>query len=108
LPIYNPPPGPFTLGTNGSVVEAVGRDDWNLKPGERVVLSSHFVACDNVERNRSTLAERALQTRTLKFHLGPGPVRVRRMLERPIGFVRWKDATPDRPTAEVEVVASGP
>ena len=50
LPAYNPPPGPFTIGTNGvGVVEAVGRDVWHLKPGQRVVLSSHFVAGENVE-----------------------------------------------------------
>src|ERR1700692_3126554 len=50
LPVYNPPPGPFTIGTNGvGVVEAVGRDVWPLKPGQRVVLSSHFVAPENVE-----------------------------------------------------------
>src|SRR5260221_10998904 len=50
LPIYNPPPGPFTLGTNGvGVVAAVGRDVWHLKPGQRAVLSSHFVARGNVE-----------------------------------------------------------
>src|ERR1700684_1576541 len=50
LPAYNPPPGPFTIGTNGiGVVEAVGRDVWHLKPGHRVVLSSHFVAPENVE-----------------------------------------------------------
>src|SRR6195952_4058590 len=50
LPIYNPPHGPFTIGTNGiGVVEAVGRDVWHLKPGQRVVLSSHFVAPENVE-----------------------------------------------------------
>jgi alcohol dehydrogenase len=50
LPIYNPPPGPFTIGTNGiGIVEAVGRDVWHLKPGQRVVLSSHFVAPENVE-----------------------------------------------------------
>jgi alcohol dehydrogenase len=49
LPIYNPPPGAFTLGTNGiGVVEAAGRDVWRLKPGQRVVLSSHFVARENV------------------------------------------------------------
>jgi alcohol dehydrogenase len=49
LPIYNPPPGAFTIGTNGvGVVEAVGRDVWHLKPGQRVVLSSHFVARENV------------------------------------------------------------
>jgi alcohol dehydrogenase len=50
LPFYNPPPGPFTIGTNGvGVVEAVGRDVWHLKPGQRVVLSSHFVAPENVD-----------------------------------------------------------
>jgi alcohol dehydrogenase len=50
LPFYNPPQGPFTIGTNGvGVVEAVGRDVWHLKPGQRVVLSSHFVAPENVE-----------------------------------------------------------
>ena len=50
LPVYNPPPGPFTIGTNGvGVVEALGRDVWHLKPGQRVVLSSHFVAAENVE-----------------------------------------------------------
>src|ERR1700722_2510515 len=49
-PFYNPPPGPFTIGTNGvGVVEAVGRDVWHLKSGQRVVLSSHFVAPENVE-----------------------------------------------------------
>ena len=50
LPVYNPPPGPFTIGTNGvGVIEAVGRDVWHLKPGQRVVLSSHFVTPENVE-----------------------------------------------------------
>src|SRR5712675_160378 len=50
LPTYNPSPGEFTLGTNGiGVVEAVGRDVWHLRPGQRVVLSSHFVARENVE-----------------------------------------------------------
>ena len=50
LPSYNPPRAAFTIGTNGvGVVEAVGRDVWHLKPGQRVMLSSHFVARDNVE-----------------------------------------------------------
>ena len=50
LPVYNPPPGPFTIGTNGvGVIAAVGRDVWHLKPGQRVVLSSHFVSPENVE-----------------------------------------------------------
>jgi alcohol dehydrogenase len=50
LPAYRPPPGPFTIGTNGvGVIAAVGREVWHLKPGQRVVLSSHFVAAENVE-----------------------------------------------------------
>src|SRR5882724_6335187 len=35
LPMYNPPKGAFTPGTNGlGVVHAVGRDVWHLKPGQ--------------------------------------------------------------------------
>ena len=50
LPFYNPPQGEFTIGTNGvGTVAAIGRDVWHIKPGERVVLSSHFVARDNVD-----------------------------------------------------------
>jgi alcohol dehydrogenase len=50
LPFYNPPAGPFTIGTNAiGTVEAVGRDVWALLPGRRVVVSSHFVARENVE-----------------------------------------------------------
>ena len=53
------------------------------------------------QRNRSTQSERALHQRARDFHLGPGPVRVRRMLERPFGSVRWKEDTPDRAADEV-------
>src|SRR5205085_7458462 len=50
MPVYHPPPGPLSIGTNGvGFVEAVGRDVWHLKPGQRVVLSSHFIAAENVE-----------------------------------------------------------
>jgi alcohol dehydrogenase len=50
LPAYRPPPGPFTIGTNGvGVIVAVGPNVWHLKTGQRVVLSSHFVASENVE-----------------------------------------------------------
>src|SRR5438445_126861 len=53
------------------------------------------------QRNRSTQSERALHQRAMDFHLGPDPVRVRRMLERPFGSVRWKEDTPDRAAEEV-------
>ena len=53
------------------------------------------------QRNRATQSERALHQRAIDFHIGPDPVRVRRMLERPFGSVRWKEETPDRATNEV-------
>lgn len=50
LPAYDPPRSAFTIGTNGvGVVEAVGPGVWHLGPGQRVMLSSHFVARENVE-----------------------------------------------------------
>ncbi|WP_426411725.1 MFS transporter [Bradyrhizobium ganzhouense] len=53
------------------------------------------------QRNRATHSERALDRKAAAFHIGPEPVRVRRMLERPFGSVRWKDESPDRATNEV-------
>jgi MFS family permease len=58
------------------------------------------------QRNRATQSERALYLRAVAFHLGPDPVRVRRMLERPFGSVRWKEETPDRAAVEVLPVAT--
>jgi predicted MFS family arabinose efflux permease len=58
------------------------------------------------QRNRSTQSERALHQRAIDFHMGPDPIRVRRMLERPFGSVRWKEDTPDRAAAEVLPVAT--
>src|SRR3954449_2838196 len=58
------------------------------------------------QRNRSTQSERALHQRAIDFHLGPDPVRVRRMLERPFGSVRWKEDTPDRAANEMLPVAT--
>ena len=43
------------------------------------------------QRNRSTQSERAMEQQAIGFHVGPDPVRVRRMLERPFGSVRSKD-----------------
>ncbi len=58
------------------------------------------------QRNRSTQSERELQDRAYAFHLGPEPVRIRRMLERPVGSVRWKETTPDGAVGHVEPVTS--
>jgi MFS family permease len=58
------------------------------------------------QRSRSTQSERALHQSAIDFHLGPDPVRVRRMLERPFGSVRWKEETPDQAGHEVLPVAS--
>jgi predicted MFS family arabinose efflux permease len=58
------------------------------------------------QRNRATQSERALHQRAIDFHLGPDPIRVRRMLERPFGSVRWKEDTPDIAANEVLPVAT--
>ncbi|HWV97306.1 MAG TPA: MFS transporter [Xanthobacteraceae bacterium] len=57
------------------------------------------------QRNRATQSERKLHLRAMKFHRGLEPVKVRRMLERPFGSVRWKEASPDpAAVAAVEVL----
>ncbi|MCK1735709.1 MFS transporter, partial [Bradyrhizobium sp. 138] len=53
------------------------------------------------QRNRSTRSERALDVQAAAFHVGPGPIRVRRMLERPFGSVRRNDDEPDRAAKEL-------
>jgi hypothetical protein len=49
------------------------------------------------QRNRATQSETATEQEAIAFHIGPGPVRIRRMLERPFGSVRSKDHTIDTP-----------
>jgi alcohol dehydrogenase len=49
LPIYSPPDGPFTPGGNAiGIVHATGPGVYHLKVGQRVVVSSHIVAGENV------------------------------------------------------------
>ncbi|OSJ34121.1 MFS transporter [Bradyrhizobium japonicum] len=50
------------------------------------------------QRNRSTQSERALDAQAADFHVGPAPVGVRRMLERPFGSVGRKEDAPGRAT----------
>jgi MFS family permease len=58
------------------------------------------------QRSRPTDAERALQRTATDMHTGPEPVRIRRMLERPFGSVRWKDDTPDVATGDLVEIAA--
>ena len=60
------------------------------------------------QRSRSTASERALHVRANEFHIGPEPIRIRRMLERPVGSVRWKEDTPDRDVAPITSPGAGP
>ncbi len=53
------------------------------------------------QRNRTTLTERALYEQSAAFHIGPDPIKVKRMLERPFGSVRWREDTPDVAAREV-------
>jgi Transmembrane secretion effector len=58
------------------------------------------------QRNRPTQVERDLHARAIAFHTGPAPVRIRRMLERPIGSVRWMETTPDPGAKAGDALAS--
>ncbi|MCK1428754.1 MFS transporter [Bradyrhizobium sp. 87] len=53
------------------------------------------------QRNRSTQSDRSLDRQAAAFHVGPEPLRVRRMLERPFGSVRRNDDEPDRTVKEL-------
>lgn len=53
------------------------------------------------QRNRSTQSERALDGQAAAFHVGPEPIRVRRMLERPFGSVRRNEDEPDHAAKEL-------
>lgn len=49
LAIYRPPCGAFVPGGSGiGVIHEVGDDVWHLRPGQRVAISSHLVARENV------------------------------------------------------------
>jgi MFS family permease len=52
-------------------------------------------------RGRSTQKERDLQGKAAAYHRGPEPIRVRRMLERPFGSVRWTDDAVDAGVTDV-------
>jgi alcohol dehydrogenase len=57
LPIDARYAGAFTIGTNRvGVVEAVGRDVWHLEPGQRLMISPHVVARDNVDDPNAAFA----------------------------------------------------
>lgn len=68
LSIYHTPDRPFIPGGNGiGIVHAVGSGVWHLKPGQRVVLSSHFVAQENIQ----TPAEMLLGITAISPDSGP-------------------------------------
>jgi MFS family permease len=60
------------------------------------------------QRSRPTQSERILTQRAMDLHAGPEPVRIRRMLERPFGSVRWKDDSPDRGATDVMPIPIDP
>ena len=48
------------------------------------------------QRSRLTATDLDIWQRAVDFHKGPGDIRIRRMLERPYGSVRWSEDVPDR------------
>ncbi|VIO69931.1 putative multidrug-efflux transporter [Bradyrhizobium ivorense] len=59
-------------------------------------------------RNRSTRSERTLEQRAIHFHVGPAPIRVRRMLERPFGSVHSNDDTSEYGAGEMRGEIASP
>ena len=56
LPIYRPPRGVFVPGGNGiGIIHEVGGDVWHLRAGQRVAISSHLVAQENVRESAQIL-----------------------------------------------------
>ncbi|HTZ34477.1 MAG TPA: MFS transporter [Stellaceae bacterium] len=55
------------------------------------------------QRNRATKSDSALEQQAVALHVGPDPVRIRRMLVRPFGSVRSTDDA----SAELPVIAIG-
>jgi MFS family permease len=53
------------------------------------------------QRSSATVTERAFEEKTLARYIDPESFRVRRLLERPFGSVRWRDETPDREAGSV-------
>jgi len=53
------------------------------------------------QRNRPTQSEREIHNRAFEFHEGSEPLRIRRMLERPFGSVRWREDVRDTATRAV-------
>jgi alcohol dehydrogenase len=50
LDFYNPPTGVFTPGTSGiGTIAEVGDDVYGLEVGQRVVLTGHYTAAENVD-----------------------------------------------------------
>jgi len=54
--------------------------------------------------SRSTQAERDLHDTARRYHSGPAPIRVRRMLERPFGSVRWREDAVDAGVTDVLLI----
>jgi MFS family permease len=84
-----------TRQRNGAYGLSIARDLADL---ELWVERYHFPTWHDYlrQRDRMTPGERQLQQRAVDFHAGEEPLRVKRLLERPFGSVRWSDESPDR------------
>ncbi|WP_254297429.1 MFS transporter [Sphingomonas tagetis] len=80
---------------NGAYAWSIARD---LADPELWVERFHFPTWIDFlrMRNRPTAGERQLEDRAGAFQIGGEPVRIRRMLERPFGSVRWQAEARDR------------
>lgn len=68
----------------------------------------HCPTWNDYLRQRSSLTESeyAFQNENLTACIVPGSIKVRRLLERPFGSVRWREETPDRESGAIYSVRS--
>jgi hypothetical protein len=68
LQSYRPSPGPFTPGTNGiGVIAETESDVYGLEPGQRVMLSPHVVANENVPEPAEALIGLTRRSRRRRY-----------------------------------------
>ncbi|ODP38787.1 MFS transporter [Sphingomonas turrisvirgatae] len=91
---------------NGAYAWSIARD---LAEPELWVERFHFPTWIDFlrMRNRPTAGERSLEDQASAFQIGGEPVRIRRMLERPFGSVRWKAEARDRGLPATFITGAG-
>lgn len=84
---------------NGAYGWSIGRDIADPSCGPSAITARHGSIIAPTQPLDALGAR--IRCKATAFHVGPEPVRLRRMLERPFGSVRRKDDVPDRAPSEL-------